>query len=83
MTNLAKIERVDVRQIWPNEAQVVTQWQAENMSELGSGRLFTYAAGYDTNETATWFSTRGYPLVWEGYAVSRVPFALVSIGLSC
>ena len=33
---LAKIERVDLREIWPNEAADFTPWLAENLSELGS-----------------------------------------------
>ena len=32
---LAKIERVDLREIWPNEATDFTPWLAENLSELG------------------------------------------------
>lgn len=33
--NLAKIDRVDLRQAWPNEAQDFTPWLAENIAELG------------------------------------------------
>lgn len=33
--NLAKIERVDLREAWPNEAQDFTPWLAENIAELG------------------------------------------------
>ena len=33
--NLAKIEQVDLRQAWPNEAQDFTPWLAENIAELG------------------------------------------------
>ena len=32
---LAKIQRVDLREIWPNEAADFTPWLAENLSELG------------------------------------------------
>ena len=35
MQNLAKIERVDLREAWPNEAQNFTPWLAENIAELG------------------------------------------------
>ena len=33
--NLAKIERVDLREAWPNEARDFTPWLAENIDELG------------------------------------------------
>ena len=33
---LAKIESVDLREIWPNEAADFTPWLAENLSDLGS-----------------------------------------------
>ncbi len=33
---LANIERVDLREIWPNEAADFTPWLAENLSDLGS-----------------------------------------------
>ncbi len=33
--HLAKIERVDLREAWPNEAQNFTPWLAENIAELG------------------------------------------------
>ena len=33
--NLAKIERVELREAWPNEAQDFTPWLAENIAELG------------------------------------------------
>ncbi len=32
---LAKIQRMDLREIWPNEAADFTPWLAENLSELG------------------------------------------------
>ena len=32
--NLAKIERVDLREAWPNEARDFTPWLAENIAEL-------------------------------------------------
>ena len=32
---LSKIERVDLREIWPNEAADFTPWLVENPSELG------------------------------------------------
>ena len=33
--NLAKIERVDLREAWPNEARDFTPWLAQNIAELG------------------------------------------------
>ena len=33
--DLAKIERVELREAWPNEAQNFTPWLAENIAELG------------------------------------------------
>ena len=33
--NLAKIERVDLSEAWPNEAQDFTPWMVENIDELG------------------------------------------------
>lgn len=33
--DLAKIERVDLREAWPNEAQNFTPWLAQNIDELG------------------------------------------------
>ena len=33
--SLAKIERVDLREAWPNEARDFTPWLAENIAELG------------------------------------------------
>ena len=35
MTELAKIEKVDLRQIWQHEAQDFTPWLADHISELG------------------------------------------------
>lgn len=34
MTELSKIEKVDLREIWPHEAQDFTPWLAENINEL-------------------------------------------------
>ena len=34
MTELSKIEKVDLRKIWPHEAQDFTPWLAENINEL-------------------------------------------------
>ena len=37
MTNkeLASIQKVDLREVWPDEAQDFTPWLAEHLSELG------------------------------------------------
>ena len=35
MIDLARIERIDLRDIWPNEAADFTPWLGEHMSELG------------------------------------------------
>ena len=45
--NLAKIERVDLREAWPNEAQDFTPWLADNIAELGE------ALGMDLGEPQT------------------------------
>ena len=36
MPDLGKIERVDLRDVWPNEASDFTPWLAENISKLGT-----------------------------------------------
>ena len=35
MVNLGAIERVDLREVWPDEAQDFTPWLAENLGKLG------------------------------------------------
>ena len=35
MVNLGAIERVGLREAWPNEAQDFTPWLAENLDKLG------------------------------------------------
>ena len=35
MVNLGAIERVDLREVWPDEAQDFTPWLAENLDKLG------------------------------------------------
>ena len=35
MVNLGSIERVDLRQVWPNEAQDFTPWLVNNIDKLG------------------------------------------------
>ena len=35
MQGLGTIERVDIREIWPNEAADFTPWLAENLATLG------------------------------------------------
>jgi hypothetical protein len=54
--NLAKIERVDLREAWPNEAQHFTPWLAENLSALGE------ALGMDLELQETEASVGGYSL---------------------
>ena len=54
--NLAKIERVDLREAWPNEAQDFTPWLAENIGELGE------ALGMDLELQQTEASVGGYSL---------------------
>ncbi len=56
MTTLAKIERVDLREAWPNEAQHFTPWLAENLSALGE------ALGMDLELQETEASVGGYSL---------------------
>ena len=54
--NLAKIERVDLREAWPNEAQDFTPWLAENIAELGE------ALGMDLELQQTEAAVGGYSL---------------------
>lgn len=54
--NLAKIERVDLREAWPNEAQDFTPWLAENIAELGE------ALGMDLKFQQTEAAVGGYSL---------------------
>ncbi len=54
--NLAKIERVDLRDAWPNEARDFTPWLAENIAELGE------ALGMDLELQQTEASVGGYSL---------------------
>lgn len=54
--NLAKIERVDLREAWPNEARDFTPWLAENIAELGE------ALGMDLELQETEASVGGYSL---------------------
>ena len=54
--NLAKIERVDLREAWPNEARDFTPWLAENITELGE------ALGMDLELQETEASVGGYSL---------------------
>ena len=54
--NLAKIERVDLREAWPNEARDFTPWLAENIAELGE------ALGMDLELQETEAAVGGYSL---------------------
>ena len=54
--NLAKIERVDLREAWPNEAQDFTPWLAKNIGELGE------ALGMDLEWQETEAAVGGYSL---------------------
>ena len=54
--NLAKIERVDLREAWPNEARDFTPWLAANIGELGE------ALGMDLELQQTEAAVGGYSL---------------------
>ena len=54
--NLARIERVDLREAWPNEARDFTPWLAENITELGE------ALGMDLELQEIEASVGGYSL---------------------
>lgn len=54
--NLAKIERVGLREAWPNEARNFTPWLADNIAELGE------ALGMDLELQQTEASVGGYSL---------------------
>ena len=54
--NLAKIERVDLRDAWPNEAQDFTPWLADNIEALGE------ALGMDLEIQQTEAPVGGYSL---------------------
>ena len=54
--NLAKIERVDLREAWPNEARDFTPWLAKNIAELGE------ALGMDLELQQTEAAVGGYSL---------------------
>ena len=54
--DLAKIQRVDLREAWPNEAQNFTSWLAENLAELGE------ALGMDMEIQQTEAPVGGYSL---------------------
>ena len=54
--NLAKIEMVDLREAWPNEARDFTPWLAENIAELGE------ALGMDLELQGTEAAVGGYSL---------------------
>ena len=56
MPNLAKIERVDLREAWPNEARDFTPWLAQNIAELGE------ALGMDLELQQTEAAVGGYSL---------------------
>ena len=54
--NLAKIERVDLREAWPNEARDFTPWLARNIDELAE------ALGMDLELQETEAAVGGYSL---------------------
>ena len=54
--NLSKIERVELREGWPNEARDFTPWLAEHISELGE------ALGLDLELQQTEAAVGGYSL---------------------
>lgn len=54
--DLASIERVDLREVWPNEAANFTPWLAENISRLGE------ALGLDLELQDTEAAVGGYSL---------------------
>ena len=54
--NLAKIERVELREAWPNEARDFTPWLAESITELGE------ALGMDLELQETEAAVGGYSL---------------------
>ena len=56
MLTAAKIERVDLREAWPNEARDFTPWLAENIAELGE------ALGMDLELQETEAAVGGYSL---------------------
>ncbi len=53
---LASIDRVDLREVWPNEADDFTPWLAENIAELGK------ALGLDLDVRETEAPVGGYSL---------------------
>ena len=55
-TELASIDRVDLREVWPNEAADFTPWLAENISRLGQ------ALGIDLELQETEAAVGGYSL---------------------
>ena len=56
MQGLGTIERVDIREIWPNEAADFTPWLAENLATLGK------ALGLDLEFQAQEAPVGGYSL---------------------
>ena len=56
MTELAKIEKVDLREIWQHEAQDFTPWLADHISELGE------ALGLELESQAQEAPVGGYSL---------------------
>ena len=65
--NLAKIERVELREAWPNEARDFTPWLAENITELGE------ALGMDLELQETEASVGGYSLDVLATDLNREP----------
>ncbi len=68
MADLGVIEQVDLREVWPHEAQDFTPWLAKNLDKLGE------ALGLDLPEAkaAHHGVTRLSEASWYGYFQRRI-----------